>query len=101
MESLVCAGAFDCFNIAREVLLASLGTLHARALRILDDNSSGQTDIFGITSVLKEPLILSQASPWSLDEKLHREFQAIGFTFLLILWMSIKLFLLKTYSELG
>ncbi|WP_074381658.1 DNA polymerase III subunit alpha [Bartonella doshiae] len=81
MESLVCAGAFDCFHIAREVLLASLGTLHARAFRILDNNCSGQTDIFGMTGGLKEPLILSQVSPWSPAEKLHREFQTIGFYF--------------------
>ncbi|WP_019218757.1 DNA polymerase III subunit alpha [Bartonella florencae] len=81
MESLICAGAFDCFHIAREILLASLGTLHARALRILENNSSGQIDIFGMTGGLKEPLILSQTSPWLLDEKLHREFQAIGFYF--------------------
>ncbi|UTO29021.1 DNA polymerase III subunit alpha [Bartonella harrusi] len=81
MESLVCAGAFDCFHIAREVLLASLETLHARALRILEDNASGQIDIFGMTGGLKEPLILSQTSPWLSDEKLHREFQAIGFYF--------------------
>ncbi|KEC68396.1 DNA polymerase III, alpha subunit [Bartonella quintana JK 39] len=81
MESLVCAGAFDCFNIAREVLLASLGTLHARALRIFDNNFSGQVDMFGIAGGLKEPLILSQASPWSPAEKLYREFQVIGFYF--------------------
>lgn len=81
MESLICAGAFDCFHIAREVLLASLGTLHARALRILENNSSGQIDIFGMRGGLKEPLILSQTSPWLLNEKLHREFQAIGFYF--------------------
>ncbi|WP_156851015.1 DNA polymerase III subunit alpha [Bartonella refiksaydamii] len=81
MESLVCAGAFDCFNIAREILLANLGTLHAYGLRILDNNSSGQIDIFRMTGGLKESLILSQASPWLLDEKLYREFQAIGFYF--------------------
>lgn len=79
MESLIYAGAFDCFNIAREVLLANLTTLHARALRIIDNNSSGQIDIFGATSALKEPLILSQTSPWLPAEKLYREFQAIGF----------------------
>lgn len=81
MESLVCAGAFDCFNIAREILLANLGTLHAYALRILDNNSSGQIDIFRMTGGLKDPLILSQTSPWLPDEKLYREFQAIGFYF--------------------
>ncbi|EJF90126.1 DNA polymerase III subunit alpha [Bartonella melophagi] len=81
MESLIYAGALDCFQVAREVLLASLGTLNARAIRILDDNSSGQTDIFGMMDGPKEPLILSQASPWSLAEKLHHEFQVIGFYF--------------------
>ncbi|WP_455465502.1 DNA polymerase III subunit alpha [Bartonella sp. B39] len=81
MESLVCAGALDCFHIAREILLASLGTLQARALRILDNNSSGQTDIFEMTGGLKEPLILTQTTPWLPDEKLYREFQAIGFYF--------------------
>ncbi|WP_336294603.1 DNA polymerase III subunit alpha [Bartonella sp. CB169] len=81
MESLICAGAFDCFNISREILLANLETLHARALRSFDNNSSGQIDIFGMTDGLKEPLILSQTSPWYPDEKLYREFQAIGFYF--------------------
>ncbi|MCZ2158622.1 DNA polymerase III subunit alpha [Bartonella sp. 220] len=81
MESLICAGAFDCFHIAREILLESLGTLHARALRILDNHSSGQIDIFGMTGGLKEPLILSQTAPWLPDEKLYREFQVIGFYF--------------------
>ncbi|WP_413154812.1 DNA polymerase III subunit alpha [Bartonella sp. cb54] len=82
MESLICAGAFDCFNIAREVLLESLGTLQARALRTLDSNSSGQIDIFGMQGGLKEPLILSKpSSPWLLAEKLYREFQVIGFYF--------------------
>ncbi|WP_438718417.1 DNA polymerase III subunit alpha [Bartonella rochalimae] len=81
MESLIYAGAFDCFNVAREVLLASLVTLNARALRILDNNSSGQVDIFEMVGGLKEPLILSQASPWSVAEKLHYEFQVIGFYF--------------------
>ncbi|WP_455482597.1 DNA polymerase III subunit alpha [Bartonella sp. B35(2025)] len=81
MESLICAGAFDCFNIAREVLLESLEILHSRALRILDNKSSGQTDIFGIENGIKEPLILSEASSWLLTEKLYREFQVIGFYF--------------------
>ncbi|VEJ45477.1 DNA polymerase III subunit alpha [Bartonella vinsonii] len=81
MESLICAGAFDCFHIAREILLESLGTLQARALRILDNHSSGQIDIFGMTGGLKEPLILSQTTPWLPDEKLYREFQVIGFYF--------------------
>lgn len=79
MESLINAGAFDCFHIAREVLVAGLETINARALRILDDNRSGQTDIFGMNGGPKEPLILPQTKPWLPAEKLHLEFQAIGF----------------------
>ncbi|WP_336279349.1 DNA polymerase III subunit alpha [Bartonella sp. CB175] len=81
MESLICAGALDCFNIAREVLLQNIGTLHARSLRIIENNFSGQTDIFGVTGGLKEPLILLEADPWLPSEKLYREFQVIGFYF--------------------
>ncbi|WP_336276758.1 DNA polymerase III subunit alpha [Bartonella sp. CB178] len=81
MESLICAGALDCFNIAREILLESLGTIYARSLRIIENSFSGQTDIFGTTGVLKDPLILSKTDTWLPSEKLYREFQAIGFYF--------------------
>ncbi|WP_455477622.1 DNA polymerase III subunit alpha [Bartonella sp. B41] len=81
MENLIYAGAFDCFNIAREVLLGSLEILHARALRMIDDNSIKQINIFGMQNGLKDPLILSQVAPWSLAEKLYKEFQVIGFYF--------------------
>ena len=79
MESLIHAGAFDCFHIAREILIAGLEIINARALRVLDDSRSGQTDIFGMSGGPKEPLILPEAKPWLPSEKLHLEFQAIGF----------------------
>ncbi|EJF88672.1 DNA polymerase III subunit alpha [Bartonella tamiae] len=79
MESLIHAGAFDCFNISREVLISGLETINARGLRILDNNRSGQTDIFAMSGGIKDPLILPHAKPWLPAEKLHREFQAIGF----------------------
>ncbi|MCZ2204382.1 DNA polymerase III subunit alpha [Bartonella sp. A5(2022)] len=83
MESLIYAGALDCFNIAREVLLENLDIFSARSMRILDNNLSGQTDMFGEgRGELKEPLILSRkVSPWYPAEKLHHEFQVIGFYF--------------------
>ncbi|WP_455474912.1 DNA polymerase III subunit alpha [Bartonella sp. B30(2025)] len=79
MESLICAGALDCFNIPREKLFENIEMLHAHALRIIESNFSGQTDIFGITDELKDPWNLSPADPWLPAEKLYREFQAIGF----------------------
>ncbi|MBI0140668.1 DNA polymerase III subunit alpha [Bartonella sp. W8125] len=79
MESLIHAGAFDCFHISREVLIAGIDMINARSMRVLDDNRSGQTDIFGMSDGPKEPLMLPQAKPWLPAEKLHHEFQAIGF----------------------
>lgn len=79
MESLIHAGALDCFGIAREVLIAGLDTINARALRVTNDNKSGQTDIFGMSNGPKEPLILPKTKPWLPAERLHHEFQAIGF----------------------
>ncbi|WP_053944235.1 DNA polymerase III subunit alpha [Bartonella ancashensis] len=81
MEGLVYSGALDCFGIAREVLLANLGMLSARAVRICDNNFSGQTDIFEMVDGPKEPFILTQAPAWSLAERMYNEFQVIGFYF--------------------
>lgn len=78
-ESLTNAGAFDCFGIAREVLVAGLDTIIARAQRVAEDQNSGQIDIFGMVSGPKENLTLPDAAPWFGAEKLHREFQAVGF----------------------
>jgi len=78
-ESLTNAGVFDCFGIAREVLIAGLDTIIARAQRVAEDQNSGQIDIFGMMSGPKETLILPDAAPWFVAKKLHREFQAIGF----------------------
>lgn len=79
MESLIHAGAFDCFNIPREVLVAGIEVINARSQRFMEDSRSGQTDIFGMSDGPKEPLILPHTKPWLPSEKLHLEFQAIGF----------------------
>ncbi|AQS41790.1 MAG: DNA polymerase III subunit alpha [Candidatus Tokpelaia hoelldobleri] len=79
LESLVNAGALDCFGIRREVLIAGVDTIIARSQRLSEDQNSGQIDIFGMVSGVSEPLMLPQAEPWLGGEKLHREFQAVGF----------------------
>lgn len=78
-ESLTNAGALDCFGIAREALIAGLDTIIARSQRLAEDQSSGQIDIFGMVSGPREALLLPQATPWIGAEKLHREFQSVGF----------------------
>lgn len=79
MENLINAGALDCFNIPREMLIIGLDTMNARAQRKKEEKNSGQIDIFGVGGGPTEKLILPPAAPWLASEKLHREFQAIGF----------------------
>lgn len=79
LENLINAGALDCFNVPREMLVAGLDTINARAQRKREEKNSGQTDIFGQGGAPAERLILPAATPWLPSEKLHREFQAVGF----------------------
>ncbi|UXN07273.1 DNA polymerase III subunit alpha [Bartonella sp. HY761] len=79
LESLISAGALDCFGIGREVLVAGIDTILARSHRVLEDRNSGQIDIFGLADTPAEKLMLPQATPWLSAQKLHREFQAVGF----------------------
>lgn len=79
LESLIQAGALDCFGTSREILMAGVDAMHARAARVLEDNRSGQVDMFGMAGSAKEALLLPKAKPWAPAEKLHREFQVLGF----------------------
>lgn len=79
-ESLIQAGAFDCFGHEREVLMAGLEAILAYAQRLAEDRSSGQADIFAAAAGFKESLALPrEAERWSSADKLHREFQTAGF----------------------
>ncbi|WP_048646641.1 DNA polymerase III subunit alpha [Nitratireductor soli] len=79
LESLIQAGAFDCFGIERAALFAGIDRLMGMAARAAEDAAMGQGDIFGL-SAGGEPqkLHLPVADPWPAAEKLHREFQVVG-----------------------
>lgn len=79
LESLINAGALDCFGVERERLVAGIDTILARSQRILEDRNSGQIDIFGLADAPAEKLLLPTVTPWLSAEKLHREFQVVGF----------------------
>ncbi|NMG39121.1 DNA polymerase III subunit alpha [Chelativorans sp. ZYF759] len=79
-ESLIAAGAFDCFGHARATLMAGLDRMMGMASRAQDNAASGQSDIFGAAlGAEPEKLYLPNVEPWLPAETLHREFQAIGF----------------------
>ena len=79
-ESLIAAGALDCFGYDRAQMLAGVERMMALASRAQEDAASGQSDIFGLAaSGTVQSLHLPHAEPWLPAEKLHREFQTVGF----------------------
>ena len=80
LESLVCAGALDCFGHDRAAMMAGIDRMMALATRASQDAATGQTDIFGnLLAGEAPPLHLPAAAPWPSAEKLLREFQVVGF----------------------
>ncbi|CAN7403619.1 DNA polymerase III subunit alpha [Rhizobium sp. LjRoot254] len=78
-ESLIFAGAFDCFGVDRALLSGGIDRLMAFAQRAVSDKVSGQGDIFGSMSSGPEKIIFQPVAPWLPSEKLLKEFQVLGF----------------------
>ena len=78
LETLVCAGAFDCFGEDRAKVVEGLDRLLGHASRVADDAATGMTDMFGSDPVARD-VVLPEAQPWMAGERLAREFAAIGF----------------------
>ncbi|MGE0500004.1 MAG: DNA polymerase III subunit alpha [Rhizobiaceae bacterium] len=79
-ESLIMAGALDCFDRDRASMLAGIEAIMSAAAFAQASASSSQIDIFGAgSSNTPEAIRLPKANPWLPAERLHREFQAVGF----------------------
>ena len=79
-ESLIAAGAFDCFGIDRAILIAGLDRIIGYAQRQQEMKVSGQSDMFGVGAATgPEKISFPSVTPWLPSEKLHREFQVLGF----------------------
>jgi DNA polymerase-3 subunit alpha len=80
MDSLISAGAFDCFGYDRAELIGGLDRIIGYAQRAQENKTSGQSDMFGSSSATgPETLIFPPFSPWVPSEKLMREYQVLGF----------------------
>ena len=77
METLIVAGAFDCFGEPRERVMAGLDRLLGHASRTADDAKIGIVDMFGGSEAVD--VELPPAQEWTPGERLSREFGAIGF----------------------
>jgi DNA polymerase-3 subunit alpha len=79
-ESLIAAGAFDCFGHDRAALTAGVERLMGMAALAQQEASLGQGNMFGVAEKgPAERLRLPAVDPWLPAERLHREFQAVGF----------------------
>ena len=79
-ESLIMAGALDCFGHDRAQMMAGLERMMGLASRAHEDAALGIVDMFGSSSASRQQkLYLPAAEPWLPAERLHREFQAVGF----------------------
>ena len=80
LESLIAAGALDCFGHDRAAMMAGVERMMGLATLASENAFLGQGDIFGLSSAGPvQKLHLPQAEAWLPAERLHREFQAVGF----------------------
>ncbi|WP_373235715.1 DNA polymerase III subunit alpha [Cohaesibacter celericrescens] len=77
VENLAAAGTFDVLNPNRAQVVASIDVIMGEAASHARDSSSGQGGLFGAEEAA--PLPLPDMRPWTSEEKLQREYSAIGF----------------------
>ncbi|MER8985886.1 DNA polymerase III subunit alpha [Mesorhizobium sp. M0843] len=79
-ESLIMAGALDCFGHDRAQMMAGVERMMGLASLAQQNAISGQHDIFGASlGAQQQALNLPQTDPWLAADRLHREFQVVGF----------------------
>jgi DNA polymerase-3 subunit alpha len=80
LESLIAAGALDCFGHDRASLSAGIDRIMGYSARAAENRVSGQSDMFGSGAATGPEVIhLPAGDAWTPAEKLQREYQALGF----------------------
>jgi len=79
LETLIMAGALDCFGHDRAAMMAGLDRMMGLASRAYEDAALGITDMFGGSAASQQKLHLPVTEPWLPADRLHREFQVVGF----------------------
>ncbi len=78
LEGLVKAGAFDCLNENRHSLFNSIPNFITKSKNIYENKSANQIDLFGENENENDDFI-SNIKDWKFEERLSREFEAVGF----------------------
>ena len=80
LENLVCAGALDGLNRNRRQTFEAIESILRQANAAASERDSAQVNLFGALDGGGRPsLTLPAAADWPIMERLHKEFEAIGF----------------------
>ncbi len=78
IESLIKAGALDCFGVERSHLMAMLGDALARAEQLSKNLSHGQSDLFSNEESTQHNIPIIDVKPWTPEERLLGEKDSLG-----------------------
>ena len=78
LEGLVKAGAFDSLNSNRKSLFNSIPNFISKSKNIFENKSANQIDLFGENNNFETDIILD-VKDWNFEERLSKEFEAVGF----------------------
>ena len=78
LEGLVKSGAFDSINNNRQALFNSIPNFILKTKNIYENKVANQIDLFGETSE-NDTDIVQNIEEWNFEERLAREFEAVGF----------------------
>ena len=78
LEGLVKAGAFDDLNSNRKSLFNSIPNFIIKSKNIFENKSANQIDLFGENNN-DDSEIIYKLEDWQFEERLSKEFEAIGF----------------------
>ncbi|MCH5351843.1 MAG: DNA polymerase III subunit alpha [Clostridiales bacterium] len=78
LESLIYAGAFDCFNKKRSVLVAAYGSVMDKAAKNREAKMRGQVSFFDVMPVLQEEFVYPELDEYPPDYKYRMEKEVAG-----------------------
>ena len=78
LEGLVKAGAFDTIETNRQALFNSIPNFILKSKNIYENKAANQIDLFASDDEQDNEIVLS-IDDWKFEERLSREFEAVGF----------------------
>jgi DNA polymerase-3 subunit alpha len=78
LEGLVKAGAFDNLNNNRQAIFNSIPNIITKSKNDFDNKVANQIDLFGDNNETENDII-ENTKDWEFEERLSKEFEAVGF----------------------